>query len=185
MMRGQAALAACLAAMGTGWCRAEVVDSSSTGFTVKLTFAVQVAPAEVYRKLVRNIGEWWNPEHTFSGVSRNLSIDDKPMGCFCEKLPNQGGVRHMEVLMAAPAKTLVMSGALGPMQPLAAVGTMTVQLSPADGGSKLEVTYTVSGYLPRGMNTWATPVDGMLKEQFTRLKNYMEQGSAAPKAGQP
>jgi hypothetical protein len=31
------------------------------------------------------------------------------------------------------------------------------------------------------MNTWAAPVDSVLTEQFTRLKNYIERDSPAPK----
>jgi uncharacterized protein YndB with AHSA1/START domain len=161
--------------------RPDVVDSSAGGFTVKTTLAINAVPDEVYRKLVRNVGEWWNSAHTFSRDAHNLSIEEKPMGCFCEKLPNQGGVRHMEVLAIAPGKELVMSGAIGPMQPLAATGTMRIQLSAADGGTKLEVRYTVAGYLATGMNTWAAPADSVVTEQFTRLKNYIEHGSPEPK----
>ena len=156
---------------------AEVVDSSSNGFTVKVALTVKAAPADVYRKLVHDIGEWWNPEHTFSGSPHNLSIDDKPMGCFCEKLPGGGGVRHLEVVYASPGKSLVMTGGLGPMQSIAATGSMKIQLSPADGGTKLEMVYAVVGYLPAGMQTWAKPADGMLTEQFTRLRNYIEKGN--------
>ena len=56
---------------------------------------------------------------------------------------------------------------------------MQIQLSPADGGTKVEVTYAVGGYLAVGLNTWAAPVDGVLKEQFTRLKNLVEHGDPA------
>jgi len=73
----------------------------------------------------------------------------------------------------------VLSGALGPLQPLAATGTMTIQLSPGDTGTTVEVTYTVAGYLTAGMNTWAAPVDSVISEQFTRLKNFVEHGSPA------
>jgi hypothetical protein len=41
--------------------------------------------------------------------------------------------------------------------------------------------YTVTGYMPAGMNTWAAPVDSVLTEQFTRLKSLIETGKAAPK----
>jgi hypothetical protein len=34
---------------------------------------------------------------------------------------------------------------------------------------------------PAGMNTWAVPVNNVLTEQFTRLKNYIERGDLAPK----
>jgi hypothetical protein len=82
----------------------------------------------------------------------------------------------MEVVNLMPSKSIVISGALGPLQSLAATGTMSISLSPAEGGTKLEVTYAVSGYLPAGMNTWAAPVDNVVQEQFTRLKNYAENG---------
>ncbi len=158
-----------------------MLDSSSNGFTVKVAFTVKTAPADVYKKLVHDVGEWWNPAHTFSGSAHNLSIDDKPMGCFCEKFPGGGGVRHLEVVFAAPGKSLVMTGGLGPMQSIAATGSMRIQLTAAEGATKLEMIYSVAGYLPAGMQTWAKPADGMLTEQFTRLQNYIEHGNPIPK----
>jgi len=157
---------------------AEVADSGASGFTVKTTLDIAAPPADVYQKLVGNVGDWWSPRHTFSGDAHNLSIDAKPMGCFCEKITG-GGVRHMEVLYAAPGRTLVMSGALGPLQSLAATGSMTITLAASGGGTKLSFSYAVAGYLATGMNSWAAPVDGMLLEQFTRFKNYVEQGDPA------
>jgi uncharacterized protein YndB with AHSA1/START domain len=161
--------------------RAEVADSSANGFTVKITQVIQAPPEEVYRRFIRNVGDWWNPEHTYSNNAHNLSIEEKAMGCFCERLPNQGGVRHMQVLYLDPGKIVVLTGALGPLQSLAATGTMTVQFSPAAGGTKFDVNYAVAGYLAAGMKSWAAPVDAMLSEQFTRLKIYVEHGNPAPK----
>jgi hypothetical protein len=159
---------------------AEVVDSSSAGFTVKETIAIQAAPQEVYRRIFR-VGEWWSAPHTFSGDARNLSIEEKAGGCFCEKLPNGGGVKHMEVVNLAPGKAIVMHGALGPLQSLAATGSVRIDLSAADGGTKLEVTYAVAGYVAGGLNAWAPTVDSVVKEQFTRLKSYVEHGDPAAK----
>ena len=161
--------------------RAEVIDASAGGFTDKVTVNIQASPDDVYRKLIRNIGDWWDPGHTFSGNSHNLSIEEKAGGCFCEKLPDGGGARHMEVVNFLPGKQLVMTGGLGPLQTMAVAGAMTIRLSPADGGTKLDVVYTVVGYLPAGMNTLAAPVDGVLKQQFDRLKNFVEHGDPAPK----
>jgi hypothetical protein len=137
-------------------------------------------PDDVYRKVVRNIGDWWDPDRALSGDSHNLTIEEKPTGCFCEKLPGGGGVRHMEVVFLAPGKQLVLAGAFGPLQSMAASGSMTIKLSPVGSGTKLEVTCAVVGYLPAGMNTWAAPVDSVLQLQFTRLKNYAERGNPAP-----
>jgi uncharacterized protein YndB with AHSA1/START domain len=161
--------------------RAAVADSAANGFTVKLELNIQAPPQEVYRRLVQNVGDWWNSMHTFSGDAHNLSIDDKAMGCFCEKLPSGGSVRHMEVVYADPGKKLVLSGALGPLQSIAATGSMIIQLSAAGEGTKLSVVYTLTGYVAAGMNTWAAPVDSVLTEQFTRLKSLIENGKAATK----
>ena len=170
-----------LLAVAPGGAMAEVVDSAGNGFTVKTTLTIQASPDEVYSKLVHNVGDWWNPEHTYSGSAHNLSIEDKAAGCFCEKLPNQGGVRHMEVVLAMPGKALTLSGGLGPLQSIAATGSMRFQLAAQGVGTKLEMSYSVAGYLPAGMNTWAAPVDAVLKEQLTRLKNFVEKGDPAPK----
>ncbi len=178
-MRHHIFAAAGVLLMCSGWALADVADSSANGFTVKTSITIQAPPDEVYHKVVHNVGEWWNPEHTYSGDSHNLTIEEKPMGCFCEKLPNQGGVRHLELVYFTPGKALVFSGALGPLQSLAATGSMTIQFSPAEGGTRLGVAYTVAGYVAGGMNTWAAPVDSVITEQFMRLKTYVEHGSAA------
>lgn len=159
---------------------ATVSDSALNGFTVKISLPVQAPPDRVYKSLVQNVAAWWDSEHTFSGDARNMSIDEKPMGCFCEKLPNAGAVRHMEVVYFSPGKSLVMLGGLGPLQSLATTGSLTIMLAPAGDGTRLDVTYAVGGYRDGGLNQLAAPVDGMLTQQFTRLKNYVERGD--PKA---
>jgi len=164
---------------------AEVADSATNGFTVKIATRIHASSAEVYSCLVHNVGDWWNSAHSFSGDAHNLSIDDRPMGCFCEKLAGGGGVRHMEVVFAAPGKVLRMAGGLGPLQGIATAGTMTFALTPAEGETKLELTYAVVGYSAQGMNTWAAPVDMVLTEQVMRLKNYIETGDPAGKAEPP
>ena len=156
---------------------AEVADSTPGGFTSKQSVFIKAEPAVVYRKLVEGVGEWWDPAHTYSQDAHNLSIDEKAPGCWCEKLPNGGSVRHMEVVAVMPGKRLVLIGGLGPLQSMAASGAMTLELSAEQGGTTLRVTYAVSGYSPAGLNTLAGPVDSVLAQQFGRLKNYVETGS--------
>jgi len=180
-MRTSTLLAIAIMTTAPTWAPAEVIDSSPSGFTVKLKIAIQAPPAEVYQRLVHHVGDWWNPAHTYSGDAHNLSIEEKPLGCFCEKLPGGGGVRHMEVIYLAPGKALGLSGGLGPLQTMAVTGSMRFVISPAESGSELEVTYAVGGYLKPGLDSLAKPVDGVLLEQITRLKNYTEHGSPAPK----
>jgi hypothetical protein len=184
-MTNSAVLAIAVVLLTPGWTRAEVLNQSANGFTIKVTMDIHATPDDVYRRIVRNVGDWWNSAHTVSGDARNLTIDPKAMGCFCERLPFLGSARHMEVVLAAPGEKLVMIGALGPFQSLAVTGSMTIQLSPSVGGTKVEMTYAVAGYIPAGMNTWAAAVDGVLADQVTRLKNYVERGDPALAAGPP
>ncbi len=159
---------------------AEVADSSPAGFTVKQTYTIQAAPVDVYKHFFA-VGNWWNSAHTYSHSSKNLSIEQKAGGCFCEAYPAGGGVKHMEVVHVRAPNSILLHGALGPLASLGVAGSMEIQLTAADGGTKLQMTYAVGGYTPKGMNTWAPIVDGMLGEQFTRLKNFVEHGEAEAK----
>lgn len=134
-------------------------------------------PDEVYNRLVSDVASWWDPVHTFSGDSTRLSIDDNPGGCFCETPGEGGGVSHLTIVYSAPGKMLRMSGGLGPLQALGVIGSLTVNLEEGGEGTMLEVSYRVGGYLKEGLDSWAQPVDGVLRGQFERLKRFIETGS--------
>ena len=173
-------LVACLALLALpSSSRAEVVDSAANGFTVRIAVDVAASPARVYRTLVDRVGQWWDPEHTWSGRAANMSLDASPGGCFCEKLPG-GGVRHLMVVYAEEGKLLRLNGGLGPLQGLAVAGSMTWTFANANGGTRLVLTYTVGGYAPGGVDAIAKPADGMLTGQVQRLKRFIETGKAAP-----
>ena len=164
----------CLALLLAVCAQADVADSASNGFTLKFSWTVKAAPADLFKRLVA-ISDWWQSDHTYSGDAKNLSIDLKPGGCFCEKLPN-GGVQHMVVVRYDTGKTLVMQGGLGPLQSAAVAANMTFQVAPSPGGSKLDVTYAVTGYASGGLAAWAPGIDSVLKVQLVRLKNLAETG---------
>ena len=166
--------------LASRWAAADIVDSSATGFTVKQSHTIQAAPQEVYRRIFR-IGEWWNSQHSFSGDAHNLTIEEKAGGCFCEKLPGGGAIKHMELVYFVPGKTIVMRGAMGPFASMATEGAVEIQLSAAGGGTRIDITHALTGYVPGGLNPWAERVDFMWKDQFTRLKNYIEHGDPAAK----
>jgi hypothetical protein len=156
---------------------AEVADQAANGFTVKVAAVIFARPEVVYDRLSHNVGAWWSSAHTYSNDSHNLSLEDKVMGCFCEKLPGGGGVRHAQVIMIMPNKLLVLSGALGPLQKFGTTGTLTFALLPLHNDTRVEVTYVVGGYASGGLDTWAAPVDKVLTEQLSRLKSYVETGA--------
>jgi uncharacterized protein YndB with AHSA1/START domain len=152
---------------------ADVVDSGATGFTLKTVVSIAAPPERVYRTLV-DPGSWWDREHTYTGDAKNLSIDARPGGCFCEKLPDGGGVEHGRVVNLAPGSLLRLSAALGPLQELGVAGSLTFQIAPAGGGSTLTMTYAVGGYVPGGFEKLAPLVDGVMSHQVRLLKQRLE-----------
>ena len=160
---------------------------AANGFVVHHETRIAAPPARVYGALVAEIGDWWNPEHTFSGDARNLSLDDRPGGCLCEELAGGGGVEHLRVVYVNPPRVLRLSGALGPLQGSALVGTLTWTLAVADGGTRLELTYAVGGFLEGGFEGVAPAVKSVLAGQMSRLKRYVETGKpeAPPSPGSP
>jgi len=155
--------------------RASVADSSAAGFTLKYDATVHATPAAAMAAVER-VGAWWNMEHSYSNDGRNLSLDARPGGCFCEKLPGGGGVKHMEVVAVLPAKRLVLLGGLGPLQSMGATGAMTWAFQPADGGTRITLTYAVSAWRAGGMAALAPLVDGVIADQFDRAVKYVDRG---------
>jgi activator of Hsp90 ATPase-like protein len=156
--------------------RAEVVESSANGFTSKTATEISAVPRSVYLALTAQVGSWWDPQHTWSGNARNMAIDPRAGGCFCEKLANGGSVQHMTVILAEPGKTLRMRGALGPLQEQAIVGTMTWTLTETGSRTRVEMTYVVGGYMRGGLEPVAKIVDTVIGAQVQRLKQYIESG---------
>lgn len=156
-----------------------VVQVGSNGFQLRHEVSINAPRAKVYDALVGQVGNWWSSDHTFSKDSKNLSIDARPGGCFCEKLPNRGGVEHLRVTYVAPRELLRMSGALGPLQASGLAGSMTWNLSDNGGSTKLEVSYSVGGFMQGGLEQMASPVDSVLGEQIGRLKLFVETGQPA------
>jgi Polyketide cyclase / dehydrase and lipid transport len=159
----------------------EVIDSSAGGFTVKNVIQIAATQEAVYDRVVHDVGHWWSPDHTFSGEALNLSIDARANGCFCEKLNNGGSVRHMTVIYADPGKVLRLDGAIGPLQSMGVTGSMTWTFTKSGEGTKLDVTYSVGGYNPHGLQKFSVAADFVLNEQIGRLKNLIETGTAAGK----
>jgi len=156
---------------------AAVVDASAAGFTVRHVVEVSAPGWSAYQTITDRIGTWWDPNHTFSGRSTNLTIDARPGGCFCEQLP-QGGVRHMTVVYADPGKLLRLTGGLGPLQELAVSGTMTWAFVPTGNKTTITLTYAVGGYAPGGLEAVAPAVDMVLGAQVARLQRLIDTGRA-------
>ena len=108
---------------------AEVRSATAMGFEVESKAIVPATPAQTYAMLGR-IGEWWSGDHSYSGDAANMRLKLKAGGCFCERLPNGGGIEHLRVVYVEPGKRIVLTGALGPLLFDAVHGVMDVQIRP-------------------------------------------------------
>jgi uncharacterized protein YndB with AHSA1/START domain len=149
---------------------------TSTGFLVKLDANINAPAAKVYDALVGQVGSWWDPEHTYSGDAKNLSIDARPGGCFCEKLPNGGGIEHARVIYVAPPEVLRLSGALGPLQASGVAGTVTWKLTSGSNNTRVQLSYSVGGFIDGGFEKVAPAVETVLNNQLNRFKLFVETG---------
>lgn len=130
---------------------AGAADAGTNGFLVRQERIREAPPEQVYASLIGQVGSWWNSQNTYSGDSNNLSIDPRPGGCFCERLPN-GGVEHMRVVLLRPNEMVRMVGGLGPLQASGLSGSMTWRILPANKETKLELTYSVGGFIAGGFD---------------------------------
>lgn len=160
--------------------RAEIVSAGPGGFNLRhVADTPNVAPPVVWAAL-SDIGKWWDPEHTYSGDSRNLTLEPLVRGCFCEKLSLYAGIEHASVIYAQPAKTLRLSGALGPLQEFGVSGVLTWQIEPAGGGSRITLTYNAGGFADRPLADWAPIVDEVIGVQLQRLARFVTVGHPEP-----
>lgn len=152
---------------------AEVVSSSDAGFEVSRTATVPATPAKAYEALGKP-ALWWSSDHSWSGDAKNMTLDLRAGGCFCEALPaDKGSVEHGRIIYAQPGKMLRFSGVLGPLQSEAATGTMTWTLKAVPGGTEITQRYAVHGYSARGLKAIAPIVDGVLGQQLDRLAKHL------------
>jgi hypothetical protein len=173
-----------LAVLATPSGRAEVTASAPSGFSLKIETPLATAPNDAFFGFLQ-IGRWWSDEHTYSGKAVNMTLDARPGGCFCERLPHGGFVKHMDVVYSAPGSGLRLSGGLGPLQQMGAVGLMAVTFQPDGNGTRLIVTYTVTGFAGgKGYTEIAPAVDGVLAEQVRRFKRFAETGKPDAPAGE-
>lgn len=158
--------------LGSSLAKAEIVHASANGFEVRETVSL-VVPTDRAYEAFRNLPDWWDAEHTYSGESANLSLALTPGGCFCERIPKTGGgIEHMRVTFVEPGKHVVLTGALGPLLYEATMGVMDVQITRIAGGSQLTLDYKVAGFANGGADKLAGAVDGVLADQMKRYRAY-------------
>ncbi len=157
---------------------AEVVDQQANGFSIQEHEQIAATPDKIYAALIEP-SKWWSSAHTFSGDAKNMTLDARAGGCWCEALPKSGGsVLHMTVVNAVPGMLLRLRGALGPFQSTGMDGAMNIVLTPKkDGTTQVDLVYNLGGYIWGGYQALPKTADGVLGLQLFRLKQLIETGS--------
>ena len=154
---------------------AEVVSAGPNGFEVSNSVNLVIPVNQAYAAFAR-LGAWWGDGHTYSGKAANLRLALQPGGCFCETIPEGGGVEHMRVSVVQPNERIVMTGALGPVLYEAAAGVMDIKLERIAGGSRVTMNYRAAGFAKGNADKLAGPVDSVLAEQLKRYRAYAARG---------
>lgn len=157
---------------------ADVTAAGPGGFTLAHEIVVDVERVDAWQAAVNEVGEWWSDDHTISGSAAAMTIDPRPLGCFCEAVANGGGVVHLVVTFVNPNVLLRMTGGLGPLGLMGVDGNMTWEFFDTGEGTRVKFAYAVGGYSPDGLDTIAPAVDYVIGEALQRLKAYIETGEA-------
>ncbi len=157
--------------------RADVTVSTESGFEIKLEQTLKTPKEVAFKNLTQEIHQWWDKNHTWSGNAANLKMDlDK--GWLHERLPEEGWVRHMDIVFYQPNSTLRLTGGLGPLQGLGVSGTLTFSFETVDSGTKVTLIYVVHGNTNIPYSDLAPVVDRVLAEQLGRFVRFCDTGSA-------
>jgi len=158
----------------TATAHAEVVRSGDDGFIIQHATTVGSDKNRVFKTMTAGVGQWWNPDHSFSGDAGNMLIDTQ---CFCERW-GDNLVRHLNTEIWIENSKVVMTGGLGPLKELGLSGNMIWTLVSADEtGTTINWKYHVYGNSETDIPALATAVDGVLAEQIGRLVEKLNPGS--------
>lgn len=176
-MRG--ALLALLLAVLALPARADLSGVAPGHFEATQRTEVSATPAQAYAAMAQ-LPRWWNPRHSWSGDTANMTLELTAGGCWCERWGQGASARHATVLQVIPDRQILLEATLGPLLALPARGVLTLATGSADGKTVVRLAYRVSGAPELALDKLAPAVDGVLAEQLGRLRSLIETGRPAP-----
>lgn len=147
-----------------GISQAKLESSDENHFILKHEVVVPLDTRASYR-LLGKPSQWWSSAHTWSGNAKNMSLQLKAGGCFCETW-NGNSVMHAQVIFAQPGSVLRLQGGFGPLQDMAVNAVLTYKLKKESDGTHVEMIYRVSGNPSHKLSSLAGIVDKVLGEQL-------------------
>jgi hypothetical protein len=152
---------------------ADVKSAAADGMILQFKGEVALSRDDAWSRLL-NPSAWWNGGHTYSGDSKNLSVDAVAGGCWCE-LWEGGEVEHGRVIYLKRDEAVRYNAPLGPLQGLGVNSVVTFSLADgsAAGRTAITVDMVVVGSSLSGLDKLAPVVNQVLAEQvkgFVTLK---------------
>lgn len=166
-------IAAAVLALSTTPAAAEVVARTADSFTLRYAIGAEIAPEDIAPAL-EALPKWWDPAHTYSGSSANLSLDLTPGGCWCEKLADGTNFDHGRTVSVTP-DSFVFNAPFGPMRGKTTKAELTVTWPGANRGWTPTWTMVVEG---PGIGAMADGVDAVMGAGYQRWLHYLEYGEA-------
>lgn len=160
--------------LNVGIINAELLTVNESHFTSQHKVTVPQGAQEAFGIFVKNVGDYWPSDHTWSGDAKNMYMENRAGGCFCELLDNNGSALHMTIGHYAPGKELHLIGGLGPLQSMGISGTMQILFKPAETGTEVTLTYRVNGFTD-DLAAFAEVVDGVLGLQLAGYEKFANQ----------
>jgi len=153
---------------------ADVTSAAPGGFTLEHELVINASRGQVWHAAIYELGQWWHGDHSISGDASRMSIDARPLGCFCEDLGGNNGVVHLVVTSVSSKSMLRMTGGLGPLGLMGVSGAMTWEFFDAGEATRVKFAYAVGGYRAGGLDAVAVPVDYVIGDALSRLKAHVE-----------
>ena len=151
--------------------QAAIIKSSEAGFIIEHSANVDQSNTSVFSNMTDQIDQWWNPDHSYSGNSTNMTLDQQ---CFCERW-DDNLVFHLNTLTWIKNSQVVLQGGLGPLKDFGLQGTMIWSLvAPDENSTKITWKYYVNGLTDTDLVALAPVVDAVLAEQLSRLLKHIE-----------
>jgi len=152
---------------------ADVKSVAPDGMVLQFKGEVALSRDDAWSRLL-NPSAWWVGDHTYSGDSKNLSIDAVAGGCWCE-LWEGGEVEHGRVIYLKRNEAIRYNAPLGPLQGLGVNSVVTFSLADgsAAGRTAITVDMVVVGSSLSGLDKLAPIVNDVVGAQvkgFTALK---------------
>lgn len=148
--------------------QAKVVIANDNNFIIEHEVIVPITAQASYR-LLGKPSQWWSSEHTWSGDAKNMSMQLKAGGCFCEKW-KANSVMHAQVISAQPGTVLRLQGAFGPLQDMAVTAVLTFSLKHEQSGTRVQLRYRVRGIDRHKLAGLDAAVDTSLGEQLESFR---------------